>query len=181
MTGTGDPGLRVLVIQHHRENRKKCSLTPVLERPDLEVVVPRAGTTGYPPMALPAGILLQVGAPVLTAADRAHLDADPTRRLVLLDGNWVKIPSMLDRLRAAEALWPRSLPTGLRTAYPRRSKLFEDPEGGLASIEALHAALTILGERDDSWLQGYHWAHGFLDLNREFFVTATRCRQESLR
>ena len=34
----------------------------------------------------------------------------------------------------------RSIPGNLQTAYPRVSRLFEDPEGGLASIEALYVA-----------------------------------------
>lgn len=157
--------VRVLVIQHHRENRKKCSLTPALGRSDMEVIVPQAGPAGYPPLPLPRGILLQVGAPPLTDADRALLVGEPERRLVLLDGNWSKIPSMLAHVRGAVGLEPRSLPSGIQTAYPRRSKVFEDPEGGLASIEALHAALAILGQRDDSWLDGYHWKREFLDRN----------------
>ena len=37
----------------------------------------------------------------------------------------------------------RSLPAEVETAYPRRSKVFEDPAGGLATIEAIFAALAI--------------------------------------
>jgi pre-rRNA-processing protein TSR3 len=61
----------------------------------------------------------------------------------------------------------RSLPPELQTAYPRKSKIFEDPQNGLASIEALHAALCMLGKRDDSLLDGYRWRKEWLDLNSE--------------
>ena len=38
----------------------------------------------------------------------------------------------------------RALPSGIKTAYPRVSKVFADPSAGLASVEALYAALLIL-------------------------------------
>ena len=57
---------------------------------------------------------------------------------------------------------PRALPKSLQTAYPRKSKLNNDPGAGLASIEALYAALRILGRRDDSLLSDYHWREEFL-------------------
>jgi pre-rRNA-processing protein TSR3 len=53
----------------------------------------------------------------------------------------------------------------LVTAYPRKSKLFEDPERGLASVEALYAALALLGEQRQELLANYRWARTFLALN----------------
>ena len=58
---------------------------------------------------------------------------------------------------------PRSLPATLRTAYPRTARLSENPVRGLASIEALYAALRIVGTRDDTLLASYHWGAEFLD------------------
>ena len=59
---------------------------------------------------------------------------------------------------------PRRLPP-LATAYPRRSRTFEDPDAGLASVEALYAALHILSGPDPELLANYRWAASFLALN----------------
>ena len=58
---------------------------------------------------------------------------------------------------------PRSIPAQVQTAYPRTSKLEPDPDTGLASVEALHVAKLLLGERDDSLLDGYHWKEAFIE------------------
>jgi pre-rRNA-processing protein TSR3 len=50
----------------------------------------------------------------------------------------------------------------VRTAYPRVSKVFDDPTAGLASIEALYLARKLLGDDDPSLLDGYHWKAPFL-------------------
>ena len=56
-------------------------------------------------------------------------------------------------------------PEGDRTAYPRQSKIHADPSAGLATVEALFAALCTLGRRDDSLLRFYPWRDAFLELN----------------
>ena len=76
---------------------------------------------------------------------------------------------LLRRLEPRGSLLARSLPGEIRTAYPRRSKLFRDPPRGLATVEALVSALAILGSPDFSLLEGYLWADNFLALNRDFF------------
>ena len=70
-------------------------------------------------------------------------------------------------------LHKRCLPKGLVTAYPRKSNYFEDPETGLASIEALHAAVAMLGQRDDRLLEGYYWAEQYLERNADLLAPAT--------
>ena len=42
------------------------------------------------------------------------------------------------------------------------SKVYHDPEGGLASVEAIYLAQRILGEDDLSILDGYRWRDEFL-------------------
>jgi hypothetical protein len=59
----------------------------------------------------------------------------------------------------------RSLDPRWRTAYPRRSKVRDDPETGLATVEALFAAWTTLGRNTEGLLAHYHWADEFLRLN----------------
>ena len=114
------------------------------------------------------GILLKVDAPVLEPSDRNHLEVSPESRLILIDSNWVKVPSLLRLLRVRGPMVERSLPP-IQTAYPRRSKIFQDPGGGLATVEAMMAALAILGQPDFSLLRGYRWGEEFLESNREFF------------
>ena len=87
--------------------------------------------------------------------------------LLLVDSSWRDLPRVLETVSGD--FQKRCLPKNLQTAYPRKSKLFEDPETGLASIEALHAALTLLGKRDDSLLEGYYWASAWLQSNSELF------------
>lgn len=166
----GLPPPRILIIQHFKENPKKCTVTAIRDRPGIEVRVMRPGPSGYPAIEVEGGILLAVGAPPLTAGDRPLLEGD--RRLVLIDANWVKVPRILRLLKPREPLVPRSLTAEVRTAYPRRSKVFEDPPEGLASVEALAAALAILGSPDPALLDGYIWKDRFLELNRAFLESA---------
>ena len=62
-------------------------------------------------------------------------------------------------------LTPRRLPP-LRTAYPRSSRHF-DPDDGLASIEAVYAALRLTGHDGGDLLDRYRWKAEFLDLNAD--------------
>ena len=98
-------------------------------------------------------MLLAVDAEPLSPADRGH-------PLLLLDATWRWLP----QLEACVVGTPlrRAIPGGLRTAYPRVSKVFDDPAGGLASVEALYVARRVLGDDDPSLLEGYHWRDEFL-------------------
>jgi pre-rRNA-processing protein TSR3 len=53
----------------------------------------------------------------------------------------------------------------LVTAYPRASKLSADPEGGLATIEAVFAALRMLDRSTAGLLDEYRWRDEFLRHN----------------
>ena len=64
-----------------------------------------------------------------------------------------------------ESVPPRSL-TGFRTAYPRVSKMFQDPPEGLATVEALFLALHILGRPTEGLLDQYRWREEFLRANQ---------------
>ncbi|MFN7669149.1 MAG: hypothetical protein ACK595_09490 [Planctomycetota bacterium] len=137
------------VIRHHKERIAKCSLRFLHGRPEMTFLRERPGftfdATGY--------LLLAVDAPPLSAADAG-------RPLLLLDSTWRWLP----RLRACVTGAPiqRSIAAGVATAYPRASKHFADPAAGLASIEALYLARALLGDKDPSLLDGYHWRDEFL-------------------
>jgi pre-rRNA-processing protein TSR3 len=85
--------------------------------------------------------------------------ADAGRPLLLLDSTWRLLPQ-LEACLHGQAI-RRTLPA-VPTAYPRVSKLTNDPTRGLASVEALYLAKLMLGERDDTLLEDYYWAEAFM-------------------
>jgi pre-rRNA-processing protein TSR3 len=97
------------------------------------------------------------------AADGPELSvADHACGILLLDGSWNWADKMT---QAFEAVPPRSL-HGVKTAYPRVSKLGTDPDNGLASIEALFIAYHLLGRPTEGLLDQYRWKDEFLRLNQ---------------
>jgi len=137
------------VIRHQKERRSKCSLTALEKREDIIFYKAKQNwsfdVTGFTVLALGA-IELSV--------------ADAKRPLLLLDSTWRLLPQLKACLYGSSV--SRTLPA-VSTAYPRVSKLAEDPLGGLASIEALYLAKLVLGERDDSILESYYWREEFKD------------------
>ena len=143
------PDTWAVLVRHWKENKKKCTLQPLLgdERFRFE--------TWKRDREIEADglLLLEPGAPELSPDDAG-------RTLLLLDSTWRFLPAMRASLRGVVV--PRAIPTGVRTAYPRKAILSDEPDGGLASIEALYLALRLLGRRDDALLAGYHWRESFL-------------------
>ena len=141
------------ILRHRRENLKKCSLRGLETRPDLRFFTyPRQE---LPP--LPGYILLALDAPLLSLED-AH------RGLLLIDGTWRYAETMTRAVQQKQTeLQLRSLPSYLKTAYPRRQEDCADPERGLASVEALYAAYVLLGRDPAGLLEGYHWKDKFLE------------------
>ncbi len=138
-----------LIVVHPRERKAKCTVRPLKGLPGIEF---RQFPLRQP---IPAGyVRLGLGGPVLSE-NEVHSG------LVILDGTW----RWAGRMEAELAEIPvRSLPP-MRTAYPRSSKVFDDPHDGLATVEALYAALTILGRPTKQILDHYHWRDEFLRLN----------------
>jgi pre-rRNA-processing protein TSR3 len=145
---------KTIIIRLNKESPKKCSLTPLRQRNDLDIEWYHCNL----------GDEVEVGAVTLLHPDGVPLSsADAERPLLLIDSSWRDLPRMLSTVHGDFAL--RCLPKNLVTAYPRKSKTFEDPETGLASVEALHAATVRLGRRDDSLLEGYYFGDKWLELN----------------
>ena len=143
--------LSAWIVIRRGEAASKCTIRPLRGTPGLEFI-------RYPlsaPRDFPNALLLAPGAPPLTAADAS-------RPLLLLDASWRHARTMA---RAFPALETRSIPPGWRTAYPRHSKVSEDPAEGLATVEALHAALALTGRRDDTLLAHYRWSSDYLRFN----------------
>lgn len=139
-----------VIVVHRRERRSKCSVEPLRNRPEFIF-------TTFPdpvPVDLTNYVRLGIGGRILSPED-----AD--RGLLLLDATW-RLAERMERVYADVEV--RSLPV-IQTAYPRKSEVYADPSEGLATIEALYAALKILGRDTDRLLDQYHWKKEFLELN----------------
>lgn len=141
-----------IIVVHPKEKRSKCTVEPLRGREDFVFwKYPQRGDE-----SLEGYVRLGLGAPELSSNDAPS-------GLLVLDGTW----RLADRMEADFADVPvRTLPP-LETAYPRVSKLFDDPLGGLATVEAVYAALHILGRDVAGVLDEYHWREEFLTANAE--------------
>ncbi|MGD9856665.1 MAG: hypothetical protein AB7U20_17095 [Planctomycetaceae bacterium] len=141
-----------MIVVHPKEKRRKCTVEVLRRRADF--VFRRYPDVGESP---PAGyVRLGLGGIALSTADRGC-------GLLVLDGTW----RLAERMEQDFARIPvRTLPPW-KSAYPRTSKLFDDPHGGLATIEAIYAACHILGRDVSGLLDAYHWRDEFLALNAE--------------
>jgi pre-rRNA-processing protein TSR3 len=143
-----------VIVVHPKERRSKCTVEHL--RRDPRFVFHRFPSR---PQNLNGYVQLGLGGPELSIDDAS-------RGLLVLDGTWRWVEQMAPDFADVPI---RSLPP-LRTAYPRNSKLFTDPPQGLATIEAIYAALSILG-RDTSQLWGsYSWADEFVRRNSAAFA-----------
>ncbi len=139
-----------IIVVHSRENRRKCSVEPLRNDPRFRFWTwPARGTE-----SLDGYVRLGIGGPLLSASDAAA-------GLFVLDANWKLAPRME---RHYAELPVRSLPPYV-TAYPRAAKDASDPQGGLATIEAIHAAFVELGRDPAGLLDHYRWAEEFLARN----------------
>lgn len=140
-----------IIVVHRRERASKCTVQPLRGRDGFLF-------WKHPLQCVPSVenyVRLGIAGPLLTPAD-----AD--RGLLVLDGTW----RLEERMEASFPHVPvRSLPDW-KTAYPRVSKTRPDPAGGLATIEAIFAAFTILRRTTEGLLDEYFWAEEFLRLNK---------------
>lgn len=145
-----------IIVVHPRERRAKCTVQPLRQRPGFQFYKhPRF------PTELQGYIRLGLGGEQLSMADAES-------GLLVLDGTWRWVEPM-ERLVAT--LPVRSLPP-LTTAYPRSSKVSDNPEGGLATIEAIYAAYRLLGRDTTGLLDHYYWGQQFVEQNRSFWPEA---------
>jgi pre-rRNA-processing protein TSR3 len=147
------PSPPTVIVVHPRERRKKCTVRALRSRDGFAFCnFPRMpyDLTGYVRLGL-GGLQLS--------------EADSERGLLVLDGTWRHVQPM-ERMFAAISI--RSLPP-LVTAYPRASKVSTDPDGGLATIEAIYAAYRLLGRDTSGLLDHYHWADEFVAINSDWW------------
>jgi pre-rRNA-processing protein TSR3 len=143
--------LDVLILRDPKEAAKKCSLTPLRGEAGLRFATYREDR------------ILEAGARILLHPEGELLGpGDAGAPLLLVDCSWRRLPTLLRTVRGD--LSPRRLPR-LESAYPRKSRTFADPGEGLASVEALYAALVLTGRREPGLLRHYRFAERFLELN----------------
>lgn len=146
-----DRFLPTIILRHRKENLKKCSLRGLESREDMQFFT-------YPKDPLPSlqgYFLLALDAPILSEADR-------NMGIFLIDGTW-KYAAVMGR--QVPPIERRSLPSGLKTSYPRKQTGCSNPEEGLASIEALYAAYCLTGRDPTGILDRYYWKDQFLEAN----------------
>ena len=139
-----------IIVVHPKERRSKCSVEALRPRTDFRFY------THPEPVTLPTDgyVRLGMGGDVLS-------EADSNCGLFVLDATW----KLAEKMEPAYQDIPvRTLPA-IKTAYPRVSKIYPDPLGGLATVEAVYAALKIMQRPVDGILDDYHWAEEFLQLN----------------
>ena len=152
-SGVADAPATIIYV-HPTENPRKCTVRALRERVDFVFHkwprdperLRRPDLRGY--------VRLSLDGPPIGPADRDH-------GLLVLDATWRHVVPME---RAFEDVPTRSLPP-LVTAYPRQSKVFDDPGGGLATIEAIYGAFRLMGRSVDGLLDHYHWRSAFLEAN----------------
>jgi len=139
-----------VVVRHPRENVRKCSIWPLRDRADFVFLTHPVKA----PPPLNGYIRLAAEGPELSAADADY-------GLLLLDSSWRWLEPMSRPFVAVPA---RSL-KGYKTVFPRRSKRYDDPDNGLATVEALYLAHHILGRPTEGLLEHYRWGEAFLRVN----------------
>jgi len=142
-----------IIVVHAKEKRRKCSVNPLRGKQSFRFLK-------YPltdPEPLDYYVRLGFGGPILS-------EADQDLGLLVLDATWRLVDGME---RMFEDVPVRSLPAW-KTAYPRLSKMHENPQAGLATIEAIFVAFRLLGRDTQHLLDDYPWADEFLRLNREW-------------
>ncbi len=140
-----------IIVVHPKERRSKCSVEPL--RGWDEFTFWKYPNPGDEP--LDNYVRLGFGGPTISEAD------DGANGLLVLDGTW----KLAGRMEAAfEDIPIRSLPP-TETAYPRKSKIRDDPHGGLATIEAIFVAYQLLGRSTKGLLDDYYWRDRFLEMN----------------
>jgi pre-rRNA-processing protein TSR3 len=147
------------VLRHRKENLNKCSLRGLETRDDFIFL-------RYPIKALPplnTYLLLALDGKPLTAEDK-------DRGLFVLDATWAHAQTMRQFVDRQITMETRSIPAGFRTAYPRRQPDCENEEAGLASIEAIYIAYSILGRDVSGLLDNYHWKEEFLSKNSHLLL-----------
>ncbi len=157
--------MRYEILVDRTERPKKCTILPLAYREDFHIV---RFDRRYPIRPLAGSLLLHPDGALLTTHPADRIERDEGIVLSAIDCNWRRLDAILGRV--VGPLPPQvRIPDGFLTAYRRRNQRDLDPEGGLATIEALFLASAFLGVWDESLLKEYAMAAEFLALNASLF------------
>lgn len=149
---------KTIILRHRKENLRKCSLSGLEQNENLLFYT-------YPKDNIQPSksyFYLSFDGIELSKKDRE-------KGIFLIDATWHYAAIMTKK--HTSHLKSRSLPRGIKTAYPRRQDDCIDPSRGLASIEALYVAKLILGRNVTNLLDNYYFKDKFLDMNKDLLST----------
>jgi pre-rRNA-processing protein TSR3 len=150
------------VLIDRGETPNKCTIAPLAGRADLRICRTLHWEVSSPVLLHPDGVCLS------TVIGKGQF-TEPPSGIAAIDCIWRRLPSMLQRLKTSPHPVYARLPDGLVTAYPRVSKVVDDPAGGLATIEALFAGAAMLGHIDPSLFSAYYFGREFVERNLQRF------------
>jgi ribosome biogenesis protein Tsr3 len=155
--------MRYEVIIHPEETPNKCTIAPLADRFDFNLIRVKGASTLGP---LKAQVLLHHEGESLLDLAKKLPEVDG---IACVDCAWRHLDRLLMRIEKPLPGMAR-IPDGFLTAYPRHSRKMTDPSSGLATIEALFVASALLGNWDLSLLSAYHFGQRFIELNAEKFL-----------
>lgn len=150
------------VVIDSSETANKCTILPLASRPDFHLIrikkIKKLPTLNSP-------ILLHHEGECLTEIRKS---LGQVQAIASIDCVWRRLEGILARVERPLPRFAR-IPDGFQTAYPRKSSDNSDPDGGLATIEALFIAGALLGNWDATLLSKYYFGRKFVELNRNRF------------
>lgn len=149
------------IILDSGETANKCTIAPLSFRSDFRLFrVKGDGPLG--PLSAP--LLLHPEGECLSQLRPAQ---PPITILASIDCIWRRLPKLLGRVQWKDDRPPAlaRIPDGFQTAYPRVGSPGTDPQGGLATIEAIFVAAALLGNYDLTLLSQYYFARRFVENN----------------
>ena len=151
------------VVLDKEETANKCTIVPLADRADFRLFrVKGAGPLG----PLQAQVLLHHEGESLTTLRNS---LPMIQGIATIDCIWRRLEGLLKRVVSPLPVLAR-IPDGFMTAYPRKSAKGTDPEGGLATIEAIFTAAALLGNWDVSLFSKYYFGRKFVELNAQRFI-----------
>ncbi len=151
------------IILDRQETANKCTIAPLLSRPDFRMIHVKGAAVFGP---LTAHLLLHHEGKCLTQVQDSISEV---KGIASIDCVWSRLDGLMRRIQGDLPLFV-SIPAGFQTAYPRRSAKKTDPEFGLATIEALFVAVAVLGQWDSSLFEKYYFGREFIEVNKKRFL-----------
>lgn len=151
------------VILDSGETPNKCTIAPLRHRADFRLIQVKGNPVFGP---LDSSILLHHQGQCLSTFSKS---VGEVKGIASVDCVWRRLDSLLQRIVAPLPVLAR-IPDGFVTAYPRISSQNTDPEGGLATIEAIFVAAALLGNWDATLLSEYYFGRKFIEMNSKRFL-----------